>query len=722
MLQRPCTQSTLALAIVLCAGLPSALAQPVVDGVKDDAYGAPKWVNLNATGFGNNGDIPDPCNPNLPGGDPAAVTTGVEFGVPVSSLGGLALGASVKVMAAINGGGNDFFSNQFLPSLPAGSGNLGEPRNVNLSTIAGDQFAQFVPAVVSVAPSLNGSLAGDGYGAAIALQLNRTGFGNATNGSATAGNGSELDGMYCVRFDNGTPGDATDDVLYFCFTGNVESNFNKLNVFFDTIAGAGQNRLLGNNSGADFGALNRMGDSGTGNGLTFDADFTPDYIVWGGNGGDTPTFFPNYAELLDGGNGLGAFQGCYVNGAPGGQSNCGNQANLAGWNCDNSNTAGVAATCPPPPPPPSDRDAATGSEIDAVYSVLDTVNNRLYIMVTGNLQNEDTSPTGNGGNKIMLFVDAQSGGQNRMRGDNVDISFGNLNRLGDDGSGNGLTWDTGFSPDYWVQYKNVGPNNAVVHVMDSAVLRSDGRRIVPFLGGSLDYGAYFGGPKSDSRYRPARYDGNSFVAGAGFLDPNDQDGSVANIYTNFAARSTGDSLVVGQVPPFAPPFNAPVGVGGKLIFDMDNGNTGGVSGTSGAGGENATKGLEISIDLAELGWDGTSAILLGGFVINNDGTFLSNQVIGGLPAGSGNLGGNVRGLNFNNIAGTQHISLVSGPSACSLDLNGDGNVDPDDLSDAISRFFDTTVTFDYDNNGFEDPDDLSTYISDYFTLPLPPGC
>lgn len=52
---------------------------------------------------------------------------------------------------------------------------------------------------------------------------------------------------------------------------------------------------------------------------------------------------------------------------------------------------------------------------------------------------------------------------------------------------------------------------------------------------------------------------------------------------------------------------------------------------------------------------------------------------------------------------------------CGIDLNGDGNVDPDDLSDAISRFFDPGVTFDYDGNGFEDPDDLSSYISDYFT-------
>ncbi len=55
------------------------------------------------------------------------------------------------------------------------------------------------------------------------------------------------------------------------------------------------------------------------------------------------------------------------------------------------------------------------------------------------------------------------------------------------------------------------------------------------------------------------------------------------------------------------------------------------------------------------------------------------------------------------------------PAGCTLDINGDGNIDPDDLSDAISCFFDDTCTFDFDGTGFEDPDDLSTYISGFFS-------
>ncbi len=55
------------------------------------------------------------------------------------------------------------------------------------------------------------------------------------------------------------------------------------------------------------------------------------------------------------------------------------------------------------------------------------------------------------------------------------------------------------------------------------------------------------------------------------------------------------------------------------------------------------------------------------------------------------------------------------PTGCTLDLNGDGNIDPDDLSDAISCFFDTSCEFDFDGSTFEDPDDLSTYISGFFS-------
>lgn len=696
--------------LTLCAGSSVALAQaPVVDGLRDAAYGAAKWVNTqNPTGFGNNGDPGTPCsgstgstgsfqgcygvanvggvtgcgndstglrlsynNSNTAGvsgdavNDPGAVTTGIEFSIPVASIGSPGISQSIRVMAAINAGCHCFFSNQFLPGLPLGTGNLGGPSGINLGNVAGDQFASLVPNVVSTAPTIDGTLDA-GYGTAVALQTTGTGFGDSNLGQPGPANGSELNGLYVVRFDNGTV-DPADDVLYVCLTGNIESNFNKFEFFMDTIDNAGQNRLFNSNADVDFNGLNAMAN------MTFDAGFAPDFYLTGGQGGDT--MFPNFATL---------------------------------------------PTCPPPPPPPTgDRDVSSGSEIDAVYSYIDGTD--LYVFVAGNLETGGGSATSNSGNKLVLFLDAQLGGQNRMLGSNVDISFGNLNRLGDEGTGNGLTWDDGFAPDYWLQYKNVGVVGNVSHAVDCAVLRTDGRRVLPFVGGSLDYGAYYGGPKNSAQYRPATFNGNSAVLPSGQADPQDQDGSVANIYTNFAPRLTAESLVAGQQPPFSLPLSAPVGAAGKITFDMDNGNTVGVSGSAATGADAVTKGFEVRIDLTELGYDGQTGIRLGGFIANEDYTFISNQVIGGLPENASNLGGNQRNINFNTIAGTQWVTLVSGDNPCPIDFNNDGNVDPDDLSDVISCFFDAGCVFDYDNSGVEDPDDLADYIADYFG-PTPSGC
>jgi hypothetical protein len=69
--------------------------------------------------------------------DALAVTTGIEISIPLSFFGG-SLPAGTRGMAFVNGGGNDFLSNQVLGGVPVGSGNLGG--TVNFASIAGDQF------------------------------------------------------------------------------------------------------------------------------------------------------------------------------------------------------------------------------------------------------------------------------------------------------------------------------------------------------------------------------------------------------------------------------------------------------------------------------------------------------------------------------------------------------------------------------------------------------
>jgi hypothetical protein len=86
---------------------------------------------------------------------------------------------------------------------------------------------------------------------------------------------------------------------------------------------------------------------------------------------------------------------------------------------------------------------------------------------------------------------------------------------------------------------------------------------------------------------------------------------------------------------------------------------------------------------------------------NADGT--SGRSINAVEIGTGNT--------------ARLFTLVNQPTPCGcvLDLNGDGNVDPDDLADAIACFFDPGCFFDLDGSGEEDPDDLADYIAGFFT-------
>jgi hypothetical protein len=53
----------------------------------------------------------------------ANTSTGYELVIPLSSIG--YTGGNVEVLADVNGGGEGYLSNQFLPGLPVGTGNLG---------------------------------------------------------------------------------------------------------------------------------------------------------------------------------------------------------------------------------------------------------------------------------------------------------------------------------------------------------------------------------------------------------------------------------------------------------------------------------------------------------------------------------------------------------------------------------------------------------------------
>ncbi len=167
---------------------------------------------------------------------------------------------------------------------------------------------------IAAAQTVNGNSLGDGYGAARAVQTVNTQFGD---------NLSEMNAAY-ARISGGR--------LYLMLTGNIEANFNKLEIFIDSKAG-GSNTYLAGNPSQDGGRVNNM------NGLGFDTGFNPDYhlFVRRGNGN---TFDLDYAVM---GTANFSFYGNIFGGNVEGSGTTGTGANGSPIQVayDNSNVAGV---------------------------------------------------------------------------------------------------------------------------------------------------------------------------------------------------------------------------------------------------------------------------------------------------------------------------------------------------------------------------------------------
>ncbi|MEM1184971.1 MAG: hypothetical protein AAGI53_08195 [Planctomycetota bacterium] len=155
----------------------------------------------------------------------------------------------------------------------------------------------------------------------------------------------------------------------------------------------------------------------------------------------------------------------------------------------------------------------------------------------------------------------------------------------------------------------------------------------------------------------------SYTAGN---DPVDVfiDGALADGTGGFLGQGTaaGTSVTLG---------------GAAVNFAHNNSNTGGVANLGEAFTSDpalVTTGVELSIDLAALGYVNGSEILIAGWINGSDNNFLSNQVIGGLPDGTGNLGGDgaggfigdLSGVDFNQFAGDQFVSFIPAPSSIAL--------------------------------------------------------
>jgi hypothetical protein len=144
----------------------------------------------------------------------------------------------------------------------------------------------------------------DGYGTALSVQNTQTQFGDNNGGDlvATSNGGSEINQVFGV---------VANGRLYVTITGNLETNFNKLEVYIDSVAG-GVNDIVGSQlpSGVDAfccggfgttdGALQRQ------DGLVFDAGFNADRYLTFANGGENVAgrgfwaISAHYADLTQG--------------------------------------------------------------------------------------------------------------------------------------------------------------------------------------------------------------------------------------------------------------------------------------------------------------------------------------------------------------------------------------------------------------------------------------
>lgn len=656
----------------------------------------------------------------LPGGFPpalldagqqaaaGAVATGWEMKIPLEALGLdiTSAGANLPDPVVVRIGGAVFGDNYFTISSQVIGGlggtmlsdavnNYGAANSIDFSILPGTQYVTATIAKATLLAMVNGSepvLDGtrDASYTTLFTQDVTTNFGDATtpqSGGDTifrAQGGSEIDGV-SARFGRDAGGDLC---LYVIVAGNFESNFNKLGLFFDSKAG-GQNQVRNDNAtqtgsfgSIAFGGANAVGGPGTGTnpGMKFDAGFEPDYFVGLSNGGNvaSPSIFADWQRLRTSPTDAGS-------------------ARFIGGTQATANNGIITASDPCPPfVPPDAVDVANGSEIDGVYAMV--CGQYLHVLVTGNLENN--------GNRLDLFFDVGNVsvplpgvGQNRLAGNSHPFDFNHLNRLGTNASNAilepGLRFSDTFNADFWFSFRNGGstPNVSVdawAGLINDFGASNDGGAPPRYT----EYGAFKGGPKATNNplifdgLGCVRFDGMGMCASNGLtsafnplgLPGIDIQGEFSinglptidepynSVGPRLASRDVFNPFGV-TVPGFPAPAHGSYVVPGLIHAAIDNSNFGGVTNADAARARQVTTGVEVKIRLDELGYGGSGPIKLAGFIVSEDHSFLSNQVIGGtLPTNQGNLG-EPRVVDFQSILGGPFYVTLN-PGTCAAEATG----------------------------------------------------
>ena len=195
------------------------------------------------------------------------------------------------------------------------------------------------------------------YGAAKAVQTVETGFGD---------NFSELNAGYAYC-------DASK--LYLMLTGNVEANFNKLEIFIDSKAGG---QSIFDSSGND--------GAGAMDGLVFDAGFTADYhlIIRRGNDSGNDKFDIDFANL--GAQSASSYSDVLGGLTGSGLTGTGVNATAIAVAYDNSNVAGVGGGAPNAANQAAAAAVTTGLELGISLADLGYVGGPILVMAGQNNQ------------------------------------------------------------------------------------------------------------------------------------------------------------------------------------------------------------------------------------------------------------------------------------------------------------------------------------------------
>jgi hypothetical protein len=266
------------------------------------------------------------------------------------------------------------------------------------------------------------------------------------------------------------------------------------------------------------------------------------------------------------------------------------------------------------------REGGNGSEINALYAYVsdpdDSLNpatgmgvevsgdEELNYVVTGNLENND--------NRFNLYIDVTAMGQ----------SMGFMSVPGSAiGDYAGIVFESGFTPEWYVRYNRTNFSDG--HFAELTAI-------------------------------DASYQQGSFI-------------------TNRPAPIVLDDADMTSPTEIA-------------RFDFDNSNTLGVAGAPQAGSlggmdepienmidpEDVNNGVEFRLNLSEIGYDpmigndGSGGVAVSGFLIRANA--VSNQVLGGVPLGTGELGAG-SGVNFDTITGNQSVQINTTTTAM-IDVDG----------------------------------------------------